>query len=370
MSRKISDHYIIDTKWHYELALSAFRIRGYEREEAQDMAKLCEEAARNGIRTHNLIKALHLDHLFGACVGGCVPGAKIEKINSKFSAVEKWNANRKTGPSVAWNAIDKCIELADKFGVGTVVVNNAWHYLWGGAYVLEAAKRGYIGYTNCTAMLAEVAPFGGKSPTMGTNPHSWAFPTVESLGFPVLVDWATSSIAMGRVQQLKREGKLLPPMSALDQDGNMTQEPDSVRALLPFGLHKGYGLGLLDELYAGWIGGSLPTLRGRYGNIIPEGEKQTCCFYFQVIHPEAISAEHFAQGRTSQENVKRIVEDILSNGNESCTLPGENEAKMALRSKHAKGLLFSFKEIEELNKLAKEAQFEQVDIKNLEQEII
>ena len=209
MSRKISDHNIIDTKWHYELALSAFRIRGHEREEAQDMAKLCEEAARNGIRTHNLIKALHLDHLFGACVEGCVPGAKIEKINSKFSAVEKWNANRKIGPSVAWKAIDKCIELADNFGVGTVVVNNAWHYLWGGAYVLEAAKRGYIGYTNCTAMLAEVAPFGGKSPTLGTNPHSWAFPTVESLGFPVLVDWATSSIAMGRVQQLKRRGKVI-----------------------------------------------------------------------------------------------------------------------------------------------------------------
>jgi L-2-hydroxycarboxylate dehydrogenase (NAD+) len=314
--------------------------------------------------------ALLLDHLFGASVGGCVPGSEIRKINSKYSAVEKWDANFKIGPSVAWQAIETCIQLANTYGVGTVVVNNAWHYLLGGAYVLEAAKRGYIGYTNCTAMLAEVAPFGGKSPTLGTNPHSWAFPTVESLGFPILVDWATSSIAMGRVQQLKIEGKPLPPMSALDQDGNVTQEPDAVRALLPFGLHKGYGLGLLDELYAGWIGGSLPTLRGRYGNAIPEGEKQNCCFYFQAIHPEALSAELFAQGRTSQENVKRIIEDILSNGNESCTLPGEIEAKMVLRSKNANGLLFSSKEIEELNNLAKEAQFEQVDLKNLKQEVI
>ena len=314
MSSKSSEYYVIETKWHYELALSAFRKRGYEKEESHDMARLCEEAARNGIRTHNLIKALHLDHLFGANVGGCVPGAKIEKIKSKFSAVEKWNANSKLGPSVAWKAIDKCIELADKFGVGTVVVNNAWHYLWGGAYVLDAAKRGYIGYTNCTAMLAEVAPFGGKYPTLGTNPHSWAFPTV--------------------------------------------------------GLHKGYGLGLLDELYAGWIGGSVPTLRGRYSNVVPEGEKQTCCFYFQVIHPEAVSAESYAQGRTSQENVKRIIEDILSNGNENCLLPGEIEAKMVLRNQHVKGLLFTSKEIEELNNLAKEAHFDQVNLKNLKQEIL
>ena len=38
-----------------------------------------------------------------------------------------------------------------------MTVDNCFHYLWGGGYVIEAAKRGYICYTNCTSTLAEVA---------------------------------------------------------------------------------------------------------------------------------------------------------------------------------------------------------------------
>ena len=107
--------------------------------------------------------------------------------------------------------MDTAIALADKYGIGSVSVDNAFHYLWGGGYVLDAARRGYIAYTNCTAALAEVVPFGGKFPTLGTNPHSWGFPTTQAIGFPIVIDWATSVIAMGRVQQLKREGLPLPP---------------------------------------------------------------------------------------------------------------------------------------------------------------
>ena len=57
-----------------------------------------------------------------------------------------WNCNKKLGQSVAYEAIEKCIELADKFGIGQVSVDSAFHYLWGGGYVLDAAKRGYIVY--------------------------------------------------------------------------------------------------------------------------------------------------------------------------------------------------------------------------------
>src|ERR1019366_8046468 len=71
-------------------------------------------------------------------------------------------------------------------------VDNAFHYLWGGGYVIDAAKKGYIAYTSCTAALAEVGPFGGKVATLGTNPHSWGFPTQDIIGFPPCIDWATS----------------------------------------------------------------------------------------------------------------------------------------------------------------------------------
>jgi LDH2 family malate/lactate/ureidoglycolate dehydrogenase len=74
------------------------------------------------------------------------------------------------------------MKLADEFGIGMVSVDNATHYLWGGGYVIDAALKGYIAYTNCTSATSEVVPFGGKTPTMGTNPHSWGFPTQAAVG--------------------------------------------------------------------------------------------------------------------------------------------------------------------------------------------
>jgi len=196
-----------------------------------------------------------------------------------------------------------------------------------------------------------VVPFGGKFPTLGTNPHSWGFPTTEAVGFPIVIDWATSVIAMGRVQQFQREGTSLPPNAAVDKHGNLTTDPNAVNALVPFGAHKGYGLSLINEIVGAFIGGSLPTLRSRQA---PEGEKRTPAFYFQVIHPDAISGGAFAQGRDQASNVKAVIEDILGHGNEACLLPGQIEARWAQRVDQAGGLLFSEKEIEAFNELAEE----------------
>ena len=191
----------------------------------------------------------------------------------------------------------------------------------------------------------------GKYPTLGTNPHSWGFPTTEAVGFPIVIDWATSVIAMGRVQQFQREGTPLPPNAAVDKDGNPTTDANAVTALMPFGAHKGYGLSLINEIVGAFIGGSLPTLRSRE---IPEGEKRTPAFYFQVIHPDAINGGAFAQGRDQAANVKAVIEDILGHGNENCLLPGQLEARWAARVDQAGGLLFSEAELSAFNEIAEE----------------
>lgn len=346
-------YFVVPEPVHNALTAAAYRHRGYLADEAEEGARFCAEAARHGIRTHNAIKALHLDHLFGSGAQGCVPGASIEERPSRFAAVKVWNANRKLGQATAYRALEAAIRLADQYGVGTVSVDNAFHYLWGGGYVMDAARRGYIAYTNCTAALAEVVPYGGKYPTLGTNPHSWGFPTTEAVGFPIVIDWATSVVAMGRVQQLAREGKPLPPDAAVDEQGRPTTDPRQAKYLLPFGAHKGYGLSLLNELVAAFIGGSLPTLRSRWEQR-PE-EKHTCCFFFQVIHPEAVSGGAFALGRNQAENVKAVIADILGHGNEGCLLPGQLEAGWAKHTAAAGGLLFTSAELDAFDAIAREA---------------
>jgi LDH2 family malate/lactate/ureidoglycolate dehydrogenase len=273
--------YVLSVAQHDAIVEAAFLQRGFDAAEARDAARLASMASWHGIRTHNAIKALHLDDLFGSRAGGCVPKAQVEVLDrGRFSAAQRWNANRKLGQSVAFAAMEECMRMADAHGVGIVTVDNCFHYLWGGGYVIEAAKRGYVAYTNCTSTLAEVVPHGGVAPTLGTNPHSWGFPTVPQLGYPVVVDWATSTVpplsaprpiprapqrrppllrntatraprsipqphrparsqvAMGRVQQLAREGQPLPPGVAIDAAGADTTDPARVAALKPFGAHK------------------------------------------------------------------------------------------------------------------------------------
>ena len=102
----------------------------------------------------------------------------------------------------------------------------------------------------------------------------------------------------------------------------------------------------------------MPTIRSRQP---VEGEKQTCNFFFQVLHPEALSAGMFAQNRSQSENMKVVIDDILGHGNDSCLLPGQLEANFALRSESAGGLLFSVAEVDALNEIAQEASVDPID---------
>jgi len=345
-------YHVVPRDQHNQRVRKAYIHRGYSGSEADAAARFCELAATHGIRTHNALKALHLDELFGSKTGGCTPGAEVAVLPGKFGASQVWDARKKLGQAVAFDAMQACMDMADKYGVGQVSVDNAFHYLWGGGYVMDAAKKGYIAYTNCTSTLAEVVPFTGRYPTLGTNPHSWGFPTTDAVGFPVVIDWATSTVAMGRVQQFRREGKALPEGAAVDADGNATTDPEKAVSLLPFGAHKGYGLSLINELVGALIGGSLPTLRGRPTTV--QDEKTTSAFYFQIIHPDAMSGVAFAGGRGQAENVAAVLEDILGHGNESCLLPGQIEAAAASDTEKAGGLLFTTAEIHEFNEIADE----------------
>ena len=138
----------------------------------------------------------------------------------------------------------------------------------------------------------------------------------------------------------------------MDAEGRETDDPNKAVALLPFGQHKGYGLGLIDELYAAYIGGSLPEIRGTSRG--DQDEKRGSTFFFQIIHPDAMKGNDFAKGRTQLQNVKAVIGDVLGHGNETSMLPGQPEARNGELSKKHGGLLFTKAEIEEFGHLAKE----------------
>src|SRR5438876_6073914 len=131
-----SPRYVIPESVHNDWIARVYRHRGYGADEAQCAARWCGLASRHGIKTHAALKALHLEEVFGQQRGLCVPGARWEVKPGPFEAVVRLDAHRKLGQPVAEWCMNKACELADRFGVGVVVVDNAFHYLWGGGYVM------------------------------------------------------------------------------------------------------------------------------------------------------------------------------------------------------------------------------------------
>jgi uncharacterized oxidoreductase len=104
-----------------------------------------------------------------------------------------------------------------------------------------------------------VAPHGGAFGRLGTNPICIAVPGTDPSA-PFVLDMATSKVAVGKLRVAAAKGEELPDGYALDGHGNPTRDPGVIWAdpggcVLPFGGHKGFGLGLAVDILAGALTG-------------------------------------------------------------------------------------------------------------------
>ena len=119
-----------------------------------------------------------------------------------------------------------------------------------------------------------MAPFRGSDSRFSTNPVCISMPGTATQP-PLLLDMATSTVAMGKVAVAKRAGKRMAAGNLIDAQGAPTDDPevmfrDPRGSLLPFGAHKGYALAVLTELLAGAMsgGGTLQPENPRRGGTI------------------------------------------------------------------------------------------------------
>ena len=76
---------------------------------------------------------------------------------------------------------------------------------------------------------------------------------------PVILDMATSAIALGKVRVAGLKGEDVPPGCLFDAEGRPTNDPGVIASggsLGPFGGHKGSGLAYICELLGGALAGS------------------------------------------------------------------------------------------------------------------
>ncbi|MHB1133556.1 MAG: Ldh family oxidoreductase [Chloroflexota bacterium] len=164
------------------------------------------------------------------------------------------------------HAVELAMAKARQTGLGAVGVVRCNHSGRLGQYTSRIAAAGMVGIVLVRGVNKPgvMVPFGGSQPLFGTNPYSFAIPAGELA--PVVVDFATSGVAGGKVKVARDKGDALAPGLIVDKHGQPSTNPADFfdgGALLPMGEHKGYSLALVAELLAGQLIGTEVYEEGR-----------------------------------------------------------------------------------------------------------
>ena len=187
-----------------------------------------------------------------------------------------FDGGRGYGRAVAGEAMDAALERCRDTGVVAMTLANAHHIGRVGAYGEIASGNGLVSlhFVNVSDHRATVAPFRGTDARFVTNPVCIALPGTDRHP-PLLLDMATSAVAMGKIRVAKNQGKQVPEGQLIDANGKPTRDPNVMYtephgALLPFGGHKGYALAVVTELLATALTGgpSIQPGNQRMGGVI------------------------------------------------------------------------------------------------------
>jgi len=272
-----------------------------------------------GVHTHGVAIFGYWDKMLGDAIH---PTAE-PKVVKERAATALVDGNLAFGPLALKRAREIAADKARAAGIAMVAVNNTTWIGACGTHILPLAQAGLFAQLwTQTNTCKDCAPWGGIDAKFSTNPISLAFPTGT---LPVLADFSTSALSMGKTATMAKAGQKAPENLFLDKDGTLTDDPGVVAEggslLFTGGEHygyRGYGLSLWVEALTAMGGGSAnnPDLPTRQ------------CFNLTVIDPEA-----FAGADTYTTEIKRFLAHMrtsrLRPGFDAILLPGERAQKAA-----------------------------------------
>ncbi|MEM7507441.1 MAG: Ldh family oxidoreductase [Pseudomonadota bacterium] len=153
--------------------------------------------------------------------------------------------------------LPQAVAAAKECGTASLAVGHAHTCTSLGYFTEQIARQGLIalGLTNASPI---VAPPGGKTRVIGTNPIAFSVPD-GSGGLAMQFDQSTTTVALGKITMAKAAGERIPEGWAVDADGKPTTDPEAALAgsLVSMGGYKGWGFGLMAEILAAGMAGGV-----------------------------------------------------------------------------------------------------------------
>jgi hydroxycarboxylate dehydrogenase B len=306
------------------LAAAVFRAAGATPEESRTVGNALAEANLEGHDSHGVVRIPQYVGWMEQKLINIGAHMKVVKETEAFAVLD---GNWGWGQVVAKEAMELGIQKALRSGVVIVSVSQCCHIGRVGDYPLMAALAGLaaVMFVNTHGAGKLVAPWGGRERRLSANPIAIAIPRSSAL--PILIDLSTCAIAGGKVTIAHNSGKSVPAGCIVDSEGRPSTNPaDFVGppegALLPFGGHKGFALGLATDILAGAISGA--------GCSRPSGKRVGNSFTATLLDPAVFRG----QGEFDLD-VKQLVDYVksskLAEGFNEILIPGEPERRERVR---------------------------------------
>lgn len=257
------------------------------------------------------------------------------------------------GQVIAARAAEEAIRRAKTHGIGAVAVRNSNHFGTAMYFTLMAPPAGCVAFLSTNASPA-MAPWGGRTKTVGTNPWSLAAPAGRYA--PMVLDIANTGVARGKVYLARQKGQPIPEGWAINAEGEPTTDPVQALAgiILPMAEHKGYAIATMMDVLSGVLTGSKfgAEVAGPY-----QTERASGCGHLMIaLHIEAIQplAEFNARMEQLIEQYKAVP---LAKGFDQIVYPGELEWRNDAKNRK-EGLVLPGDTLMDLKKLASETGLE------------
>ncbi len=227
-------------------------------------------ADERGCETHGVSNMLR-NYVKMFDEGGINPTPDM-KIVREAPATATLDADGAHGLVACPRAMEIAISKAKEFGMGAVTIFNSRHPGMMAYHSMLALEHDMIGYA-ITGGGAVMVPTHGAVPRVGAVPHSWAVPA-KSMP-PFVLDISSSAVAANKIQLLRRTGAPVLPGLIADEEGTpiMGEQPvPEATRLLPFGAtremgsHKGYGMAVIGQIFAGILSAGVFGVTNPPGN--------------------------------------------------------------------------------------------------------
>lgn len=231
------------------LAGAAFRGLGLRPEDAELVAQVLVTADLFGLHTHGVSRIESYGERIE--IGGIAarPDIRVEPLATVIARVDGANG---VGPLVGMRSLQTAMDIASRHGAAVVLARRSNHFGPIAPYNWFAAQKGFASIIGSNATTT-IAPWGGSDARLGNSPIGFAVPRPGA--DPFMLDMALSVVARAKIREALKRGESIPADWATDPQGRPTTDPAvALKGFLQaIGGHKGYGLALWVDLFAGLL---------------------------------------------------------------------------------------------------------------------